>query len=86
MEERLEFLAPQYPEVSTHELKSEMMLLKASVLIQENKKEAALKVLQDYKSRKKLYPSYDKIDPDSMLNDPTLIREELVNHFNLLCK
>jgi hypothetical protein len=86
MEKRLEFLAPQYPEVSTHELKSEMMLLKASVLIQENKKEAALKVLQDYKSRKKLYPSYDKIDPDSMLNDPTLIREELVNHFNLLCK
>lgn len=86
LEKRLSFLAPQYPEVSTHDLKSELLLMRASIMLSEKRNNDALHLLKDYKNTKKHHPSYDDIQPESMLNDRYLIREEMVNHYNLFCK
>lgn len=86
LEKRLEILIPDFPEVSTHDLKCELKLIYASILLYEKNQEAALKALREYKSLKKHHPSFEKISPEAMINDRYLIREEMVNHYNLLCK
>jgi hypothetical protein len=86
LEKRLDFLAPQYPEVSTHDLRNELLLIKACLNLFEKKTDKALSTLKDYKNQKKHHPAFEKIQPEMMIQDRFMIREEMVNHYNLLCK